>query len=108
MQEPELYSRNCCSKINSINAYADFATIYAELKHVWPWVQTPANLFAFYLMYLLWFYSIHFDWVAFVFAQTPKYFRGRSNIYINVSLLLLLLLPVSVGSGSGLENFPRC
>lgn len=34
MQEPELYCRNCCNKSNPINSYADFATIYAELKHM--------------------------------------------------------------------------
>lgn len=34
MQEPELYCKNCCNKINSINGYADFATIYTELKHM--------------------------------------------------------------------------
>lgn len=34
MQEPEIYSRNCCNNVNSINGYTEFGTIHAELKHM--------------------------------------------------------------------------
>lgn len=69
MQEPELYCRNYCNKINSVNGCADFAAIYTELKHMClgdlgsKHLQTVYILFHVFIMvlfYLFWLGGICF------------------------------------------------